>query len=345
MQIQKTILATLDMVYAIGSIELDGNTHFLAATEATGPCLLFSPPDWTVSTVLDGPGGVMSLVPIPGRNGAFLAIQEFFPIFDSETAGIAYVEIGEDKTKPWKNQRILDLPFIHRLETVKGHHSTYMVAATLCGGKDYTDDWSRPGAVYVGSVPEDPRGQWSLRPVLEGITKNHGMHISNIQEKQIILISGQEGLFSLEVPDSPEESWQSEQLLCHEISDLYVGDIDGDGQPEIVTIEPFHGNSLVVYRLSGQSLQPICSWPLDFGHVVWAGNILGEPAILAGNRGGEKELTLLRFRSSGQAMLEPTVLDRGVGPTQIAVVNEKSRDLIISANHGIGEVALYEMTA
>lgn len=343
MQIRKKTLAALDAVYAVCPIELDGQTHFLAATEGHGQCLLFAPPDWTVSEVWDKPGGTMSLIPIPKRQEAFFAIQEFFPIFKSENAGLVYATVGDDKTKPWKVQRVLDLPFIHRAEVVMAGNSPYVVAASLCGGKDFIDDWSKPGKVYVSPVPEGVNGKWKLTPVLEGISKNHGMHVTKALGEQAVLISGQEGLFSIHVPNSPDKSWKSERLLSHEISDMYVGDIDGDGQPEIITIESFHGNTLAVYKQFDLKWKKVCEAQMDFGHVVWTGKLFGKPAILAGNRGGEKELVVLRFGTRRRNMLESIVLDQGVGPTQAVVINKHDGDLIISANHGIGEVALYEV--
>ena len=75
----------------------------------------------------------------------------------------------------------------------------------------------------------------------------------------------------------------------------FTADLDGDGTPEFVTIEPFHGDTLAVYRRDGQGkIAKAWSYPLAFGHVVWAGSVLGQRAILAGNRAGDKDLLLLR---------------------------------------------------
>lgn len=59
--------------------------------------------------------------------------------------------------------------------------------------------------------------------------------------------------------------------------------------------------------------------------------------------GGAKELALLRLESDGTPELERTVLDAGIGPTQVVLVNQQGRDLIVSANHAAGEVAMYEV--
>ncbi len=55
MKVNKKVLAKLESVYAVSSIELDGKVYFLAATEGHGACLLFTPPDWEMSHVWDGP--------------------------------------------------------------------------------------------------------------------------------------------------------------------------------------------------------------------------------------------------------------------------------------------------
>ena len=90
MKVKKNILADLDGVYVVNSIVLDGRLHFLAATEKKGKCLLFHPDKWEASVLWDAPGGCMSVVAVPGRQKTIMAIQGFFPIFQSEGAGIVY---------------------------------------------------------------------------------------------------------------------------------------------------------------------------------------------------------------------------------------------------------------
>ena len=337
MNVTKRVIANLDMVYAVSPIHIHGELHLLAATESQGKCLLFSPPDWTPSTVWDGPGGTMSLVPLSDGDGAFLAIQEFFPVFQSEHAGIVYAEPGVGSAS-WTVRRVLDLPFVHRIETVNTPHGVYLIASSLCGGKAFVDDWSKPGAVYAARIPDDRSERWVLEPVLTGVGKNHGMHVTELQGEPIVLIAGEQGLFSIEVPVKKGCPFRSQQLLDHEISDMVAFDIDGDGQKEIVTIEPFHGDRLCIYKHTDAVWRLVMEQRISFGHALWAGVLRNQPAVVFGNRGGEKELVVLH-PSTGDRL----VIDRGVGPAQVAVVHEPARDMILSANHAVGEVALYEM--
>ena len=345
MRTEKRKLADLEEVYVVRAMTLGGETHLLAASEKRGgACLLFTPPDWRASTVWDGPGGAMSLSPVPGREGALMAIQQFFPIFQSEDAGLYLAWTHADQTRPWDVVRVADLPFVHRLEVVDVAGTPFVVASSLCAGKSFRDDWSKPGAVYVGQVPQDASDAMTLTPVLEGLSKNHGMHVTTIGGVPFVLISAEEGLFSIAIPGTPDGDWQSDRLVDVGVSDMCAADLDGDGENEIVTIEPFHGNRLAVYRCVNETWTAIYETELDFGHVVWAGALAGAPAILTGSRGADKELAMLAVISADPFSVERTVLDVAVGPTQVAVVNQGDRDLILSANHGAGEVALYTLS-
>lgn len=342
MRITRRKLADLESVYAVRAIELGGQTHLMAASESRGgKCLLFSPPDWRVSVAWDAPGGAMSLAPVLGRPDAVLTIQKFFPVFDSEGAGLYYARAGEDPTSPWELDWMVDLPFAHRLEVVTVATAPVMVAASVCGGKDSRDDWSKPGAVWVAPVPWDPTDDVALAPVLEGVSKNHGMHVNSLDAGPVVLITGAEGLFALRVPRSRDDPWRTEHWLQHEIGDVFAADLTGDGRKELVTIEPFHGDRLAVHKHVDGNWQTLYETGVDFGHVAWAGYLLGKSVIITGSRGGKKELALLRVTASKPFTVERTVLDTGVGPTQVAVVNHGGVNLILSANHGVGEVVLY----
>ena len=344
MNITKRILASLELIYAVCTIQIEGETHFVAATEGYGECLLFSPPDWTASSVWEGPGGTMCLTPLPGRGGALLAIQEFFPIFQSESAGIVYAEPRGSSTEAWHVRRVIDLPFAHRIEIVHIGPVPYLVAASLCEAKDSQDDWSHPGTVYAGPLPRDPSGHWSLDPILSGISKNHGMHATHLDGCKVVLIAGREGIFSIRVPAEPGEEWFWTRLVEHEVSDVHATDIDGDGIPELVAIEPFHGDTFTIYKLLSREWQAIFCMPISFGHVVWAGDVLGAPAMLVGSRSGDEDLSLMRVQSTDPVRIERSVIDRGIAPTQVGVVHRGNVCQIISANRGTGNAVLYELT-
>ena len=336
----KRVIAQLPKVYAVSSITLGDVRYLLAATEAEGQCLLFSPPNWDASVVWNGPGGAMNLVPVPGH-GAILAIQEFFPVFRSERAGIVWAEPGSDPETPWRVRRVLDLPFVHRIATLETGDGTYLLAATLCGCKSFQNDWSSPGGVYASRLPASPDGEWKLERVLDGVHKNHGLHVTTLDGRKAVLISGEEGLFALYGPKFTGDDWSSELLIDHEISDICSYDLDGCGRPEIVAIEPFHGDTLSIYRQIDSQWSLVFQRDIDFGHALWAGELRGVPSIVVGNRGGNRELMVLEVKATETMSFETRIIDADVGPAQIAVVCGESGQMLLEHNHGGGEVAVY----
>lgn len=343
MNIQKQVLACLAEVYAVCAIDFSGKACFLAATESHGQCLLFTPPEWSSSEVWSKPGGTMSLVPLPQNPGMFLAIQNFFPIFKSENADIVLVKFNHAQ-KQWDVKHIVDLPFVHRFDILCAGTKQYMVASTLCAAKKYQEDWSQPGMVYVGEIPDNPEGKWSLQPLIQGITRNHGMCAAVFEQQQVILVSGDEGVFLIKAPNPTNKDWNYERLIDHAVGDVCVYDIDGDGHNEIITIEPFHGDTLRIYKNDGDCWKSVFSTSLNFGHTIWSGKILGTDSILVGNRGGDKELAVLSPVGGDLQRMKRVVIEKGVGPTQTTVINQSDKTLILSANHARGEVALYTLT-
>lgn len=382
MTIHKTKLGDLEMGYAISTLRANGTTHIVAAPEGKGPFLLFSPPEWKPTVLTDGPGGVMSILELPGHDGTIAAIAGCYPVYRFEAAGIyvvhrpspeesvenseaehAHPRHGQNRQNrsgrernlvataapQWTLNKGMDLPFAHRMESVSIGGQPYLIVSTIAAGKANKDDWSRPGTVYAVRVPEQLDSVWESAPILDGITRNHGMHRATIDEQDTLLIGGTQGLIALTVPSHLGGQWERRVVLPREVSEVYAADLDGDGQQELATIEPFHGNQLSVYKRSGDRIEG--TWhrlfeaDLSYGHGLWAGSLAGEPAVMSGSRAGDKDLSVFSIQSLVPFVAQRSVIENGAGPTQVLVLHEERQDLIFSVNQAMSEVALYTVTA
>lgn len=343
MKIQKTHLADLPLVYAVSAIEIGGRDYFLAASELEGQgslCLLLDPVTVRKDVIWEAPGGVMSLIPVPGEDGAFLSIEEFYPVFKSENASIhkTVLKVREDGLDIRK-ELICRLPFTHRITLLQEPDGLYLAAANLCNSKKFTEDWSDPGGVHIGPFGE----QVTLTTVLGGLSKNHGMYTQPTPGGDVLWVGAHEGVTRYWREDG---CWKHEFVIRDETSDMWIADIDGDGEEEMAVIQGFHGNTAKVLKQRGGLWQPIAELPIDFGHVVWAGRILGSSCLITGSRGGDMALTLHRvIPEEGGLGFESQRLEAGVGSTQIAVLHRENAEWICSANHETGTVDLYTITA
>lgn len=350
MKVDKRVLTTMNRCYAANHIVVDGEVRVLLATEGEGPCLAWGGPDFTRQhTVWDGPGGTMTIVPIAGTNGEFLAVQKFFKMFQWDQAKIVHVRpLAGDA---YEVRDLLGLPYIHRFDLLPAQGRLWFLGCTLATHKETKEDWSHPGQVWAGEFTPGA----ALQPTLlhDGLTRNHGFSRLRLggtgpgdATRVVGLVTGEEGAFEITPPQSPGAAWQVRPFMDWPISDIAAIDIDGDGELEFATIEPFHGSHFRVYKRLGGRWERIFEHPevSDFYHVVVGTTLRGRPVFVGGCRRGRQQLFYVQARSTAPLELEAVVIDEGVGPANVHVLHEPERDVIVAANREKAEAALYFVT-
>jgi hypothetical protein len=337
MKITKHHLCDLPSCYAVSHVERNGRILLLLAPDAPGPCYAFDSVTFKREIVCPEPGGTMSLVPLLGGNGDFLAVQRFFPGFQAQGAEIVWVRRGE---KEWGAKTILKLPYVHRFDVLERGGIKYLFCCTLCTAKNGVDDWTSPGGLYAAELPENMNTPFSLTQIAGGMTRNHGYWRVKKQGYTSALTSCDQGVFEVLPPAKHGGKWTVQKILNKPVSDIALCDIDGDGIDELAAIESFHGNRFCIYKRQANGGSLLYQYPgnTDFLHVVWGGKLRGRPVFIGGCRGGNKELFLLRWQD-GKIVHE--IIEAGAGPANISVVNGKDHDLILVANHERGEGAVF----
>jgi hypothetical protein len=132
-------------------------------------------------------------------------------------------------------------------------------------------------------------------------------------------------------------------LFDKEVSEFCFIDLDGDGQEELVTIEPFHGEALNVYKRNGQQWELKFIDSLSFGHGLSCGFFKNEPVIIVGNRRGSFTLDMFKVTDFASGNFSREVIEEDAGPTQTQVFTAGDTDYILSANQKKNEVALYNL--
>lgn len=349
MKIEKKFLCELNRCYATTYIEIGGEPTVLVATEGEGACKAFTGKDFdNVRTVWDGPGGTMSMVPIPGRAGEFLAIQKFFKLYQWDQAVIVWVKPESDGS--FSTREILRMPYIHRFDLFLSEGRVHFLGCNLASRKDERDDWSFPGAIWVGVLAEDWNRPLEVRMLKDCLFRNHGYARSVWTDTAGVtraagLVTSAEGAFAV-LPPAAGSDWTVERFMNWEISDIAAIDLDGDGELEYATIEPWHGKHFRVYKKSGGAWRQIFEHPevADFYHVAVPAVLRGTPVVIGGCRRGSQHLFYVKdsgTRHDGLPVLEAVTLENGVGPSNVAVFAQGDRDVIISANREKGEAALY----
>lgn len=336
----KTVYDTLPMPYAVTVLATSSLSGVVFASEdRDGPARLYTAPG-TYETLWTVPGGVMNIVP-DGDAPAVWSIRKFFPIFASAEAEIVRAERGAGGG--WTSTALARLPYVHRIARFVVDHKPYMLACALCEKKDFEQDWSHPGSVYA--APIVPGKELEFVPVLEGLTKNHGLSFLQQGGTDIPLVSSADGVFRIGFRHDAGGvlAWDVEKIHHRESSEAVLFDLDGDGRDELVAIDGFHGNQVHVYVKTNSGWIVKKAIDIAFGHVLWVGTIFGKNCVLAASRGGRKETRLYFPQGDLAGDWEMFEVDAGVGATQISVVEEKGVPVLYAANHGANEVAAYRL--
>ena len=328
----KKKILEIKSVYTANAFKVDGRTCVGAGSETT-PAVYVQDLASGESSLVDGcPGGVMSFVPVPGHPDLFYSIMGLFPPFVGADAGVF---MHRRKENGWETVKAMALPFAHRCDILEKDGRSYVFAASCSKFKENPADWSLSGELYV--IPLDADGlAGEPELVYNKIWRHHGMLKACIEGEETILFSGAEGIFYMVLADG---KWSVKQFFDHEVSEFALIDLDGDGADELVTIEPFHGNTLNVYDCQDGQWVKLFTDELWFGHGLSAGMFKGEPVFVVGNRRGP--LTLNMYRRNADGTFSRETLEEEAGPTQTLVFTADGVDYILSANQLKDEVALY----
>lgn len=350
MKISKRSLVGLERVYSIGVVpgsRVGDWPAFLAGSEGDGALLYFRPPDLKAIEIADEPGGFISLWAFEQNGNSYVvAATDFKPGFKAENCKIIVYAL--DGPQGGQSFEVGVLPYTHRVAVVELDERKCFLGSTLCAAKEFKYDWTQPGGIHLAVMPEGVSSKWEFKQVVTGLNKNHGMDFARLDEggQGGFLLSAMEGLFYMKIPAGLDGEWEVETIAEGEHSDGFAYDWDGSGSMQVFAISPFHGETVTIYRRDGGGWNPtVITDDVSFGHILWAGELLGEPGLLVGGRGGEKELRLYRKSGPDGKGFSYETIDEGIGPTQIAVVNRgKDSAGLIMAAHGANEVRVYDLS-
>lgn len=340
---EKIRLGSIEKCYAVLGVELEGKPCLYFGGEGTGSVRAFRGDEFDRCDVIwEGGGGTMSIVPLPGYDGWALASRGFYSMIE---CGGSTVEIIRYRGGAFSHETVAALPFLHRFDTLKAPDGTrYLFAATLHGGKANKEDWSRPGHLYWGVLPgdlDDP-----FRVALDRLPGdfyiNHGFCRGTWEGREAAFTASREGVFVTLPPEERGNAWQTQRLLDFPVSDIAVADVNGDGKQEIAALMPFHGNEFRIFQREGEEYRGDFSYPVenDFYHAVISGRIGKELMFVGGARKLAADLFLIRWDGDSKAYCAQQI-EKGPGPSNLAILNTSSGDLLLSANRMIHEAAAY----
>lgn len=347
MKVKKKIISNLTKCYSIAPLKYNNKNHLLIAAEKVDKCLLFNLNGNLEDTVWSEPGGVMSMVQVPGSNGQFLSTHKFYSPNDSKEAKI--VVVTPVAKGNWEVKTLVKLPHVHRFDIVNRNGVNYLIACTVKSGHKFKDDWSMPGKVYVAVLPDDlsafnDENQLKLTVVKDNMLKNHGYYRVEDNGVETSIISADSGVYQFIPPETMDGDWTIKKLIDTPASDAVLVDMDEDGEKELAILTPFHGDQISIYKKQKGKFEKIYDYEkkTEFAHAIYGGELCGKPALVVGHRKGERNLIVFTY-DKDKNDYKAQIIDKDCGPANVFRYVNEGKDIIISTNREINEVAMYTL--
>ena len=233
----------------------------------------------------------------------------------------------------FKQETLIQLPFLHRFDVLNIEGETWLMFATIAEDKKDKEDWTRAGKVYVAKLEEGK--EIKLEVVLEGVFRNHGY--SRNEKENGGYFTSYQGIFEISRLNG---QWIVEKLYYQAIGEVEVLDINNDGVDEWLTIEPFHGKTINLYT-NKEKPQVIWTYPvtIDFAHSLITAKTNIGPYFVGGIRRENTHLFTLHYEGDE---LKHEIVDENAGPANVAFIEHKGQNIILSSSHTANEMAIFK---
>lgn len=201
-----------------------------------------------------------------------------------KSGAVFYLIPPADRTQKWEPVTLPHEPTVHRMRWVKtGADTSSLVMVPLHGRGNKPATGEGVGVkVLAYKKPANPKDPWTTEVLDESLHKTHNFDPVQWDNDaaQELLVGGKEGVFLLDRVDGKSSLTQLSSTNNGGAGEVRAGKLGGDRR-FIATIEPMHGNNLVVYtpvaETSAKGLwsRNLLEESLADGHALACGDLAG----------------------------------------------------------------------
>ncbi len=262
-------------------------------------------PTWKVHTIISKgktkkDNVCIAALDIDGDGHLDLVLGADWKPFNTKTGGtLQWLKRGKALDEEWSVYPICEEPMVHRVRVAQIDGKPHIVLAPLMG-RDSTKErnWmdGRPVRILAFPIPKDPvKGPWVPKVISEELHVVH--NIWPLPEGAGLLAASYDGLSLIY---NLTGSWKTHRFAegnrtnpqgSRGLSEIKFGelrDVRNEGDVQIInhkgryfaSIEPWHGNEVVVYTLSHKGKDSLNRYIIDdhlrWGHGVWCADLDGD---------------------------------------------------------------------
>jgi hypothetical protein len=290
---------SLKIGYAVSLVDInaDGKPDIVVVDKDR--LIWFENPSWKLRVIMEGQKNLdnVCLDPydIDGDGQIDLALGAGWrpgKTGPGDASTLEWFHRGKSLDEPWQMYTIkYEEPTLHRMRwaDIDGNGKKVLITMPLTGrGTTGAKNWSQAGVnMQIRRIPADPtQPDWPTELVTNAFHVPHNFQAINVtgQKGPEILVASYEGVSLLTRPDGKwqithlGEGDQAKPNTNRGSSEIKLGKLKS-GVRFIATIEPWHGNQVVVYTqpAGGKDWQrQVLDNQLMWGHAVWCADMDGD---------------------------------------------------------------------
>jgi DNA-binding beta-propeller fold protein YncE len=314
-----------------GDIDGDGRIDLVAVSDRLPEVVWYKNPGWEKHVLLNKTERNIDidLYDADSDGDLDLALAYRFNSKDPEHGGyIGWLENpGRYDSLQWKLYLIDSLPTSHRIRwtDIDGDGQKELINLPLLGRGAYEPDYDVPLSAVCYYIPQDPRNDpWEKIIIDSSLHLAHGICITRWDNdlKEDLLVASMEGITLFLSEGDPVDPLWGKTLLTHGkigqgvnagCSEIATGQIGHYEDRILATIEPWHGNEVVVYTAPEDNWKrTLIDTSFREGHAIACAdlNYDGYDEIIAGYRGEGYDLYIYQYDPIARNW-ERTSLDHG----------------------------------
>ncbi len=289
---------SLTVGYAVLLVDVNGDGKPDIVVVDSHRVVWFENPTWKMRTIIKGmtraDNVCIAAADIDGDGKIDLALGADWKPFNTKSGGtLQWLKQPNNLDEPWKMYPIGEEPTVHRIRfaDLEGNGKPVLLVGPLMGrgstaGKNWMD--GSPARLLAYRIPKDPtRDRWVPEVIDESL---HVMHNfwpipARSGKGMDVLTASYDGVHRI---SRQGEKWARQQIGTGNqstpagkrgASEIKMGKLTG-GREVIATIEPWHGDQVVVYtppaKEGGLWQRHVIDESLRWGHAVWCADLDGD---------------------------------------------------------------------
>ncbi len=359
---------------AVADVNGDGRPDILGLSAGKNIVEWYENPTWKARPVTTATQNNISLAPLfhPGYPVRGMALATDFALDDSTHGGsLWWAEPGTDWAAEWRIELLGKIPTSHRLRwaNLDGTGRLALVDAVLLGFGAVAPDYKVPAPLTWFEMPEQllrghvsaggpPPAAWTSHVIDASTTVVHGINVLDWDGdgRDEILTASFEGVHLYHAAGRGAEiTWTKTHLAAGDqqstpkrgSSEIGLGKVGG--KRYLATIEPWHGDQVVVY-LEGKPGElwnrHVIDTSFNDGHALACADLDGDgnDEIVAGYRGPGTSLCVYYAADASGMNWERQLLDAEMGTSCVVIwdLNGDGRKDVVAIGSSTGNVRWYE---